>query len=225
MTVALLAIEEREISDIVKFLPSMVKFGVPEPMACWAMSAGIPLRRTAIELATACRSELVTSNYEAFLEWLSSLSSERLHYDFRLSSPTLEDVSKAIFLSSVNPLLKQFTTLDEFLPYDVEVQGIRYENRTMVSLQANPGQAVTLVRDYDNLVDRNAIAVNLLNQDMGYIPRHVAQILAPEMDTGSTLEATILNVDRTKHPPRVSIRIEMSSLPESSPPSRRTYGS
>jgi superfamily II DNA/RNA helicase len=209
MAVALLALEDTAISDVVKFLPSMVKFGVPEPMACWAMSAGIPLRRTAIELAAACRSELVTPHYEAFLGWLSSLHSERLHDDFGLTSPMLEDVSKAVFASSVNPLLRQFTTLDAFLPYDVEVWGISYENRTVVALQAHPGQSVSLVRDYDNLVDRNAIAVYLSHQDMGYIPRNVAQILAPEMDTGSTLEATILNVDRKEHPPRVSIRIEM----------------
>jgi superfamily II DNA/RNA helicase len=209
MAVALLALEDTEISDVVKFLPSMVKFGVPEPMACWAMSAGIPLRRTAIELAAACRNELVTPHYEAFLAWLSSLSSERLHDEFGLTSPMLEDVSKAIFVSSVNPLLKQFTTLDAFLPYDVEVRGIGYENRAVVALQAHPEQSVTLVRDYDNLLDRNAIAVRLLHQDMGYIPRNVAQILAPEMDTGSTLGATILHVDRKQHPPRVSIRIEM----------------
>jgi helicase len=209
MAVALLDLDEMCISDVVKFLPTMVKYGVPEPMACWAMSAGISLRRTAIELAAACRSEQHFPTYETFVEWLGTLSSERLHYDFGLQGPLLEDASKAICISSVNPLLKQFTTLDMFLPYDVDIHGIGYENRAVIALQANPGQSVTLVRDYDNLVDHNAIAVHLLHQDMGYLPRHVAQILAPEMDTGSELDATIVRIDTQTHPPRVSIRIAM----------------
>ncbi|MBI4641811.1 MAG: HIRAN domain-containing protein [Candidatus Tectomicrobia bacterium] len=105
----------------------------------------------------------------------------------------------------MNPLLRQFTSLDTFLPREVEVRGISYENRFIVALRAQPGQRVELVRDYDNLVDRNAIAVYLSNKEMGYIPREVAQILAPEMDTGTNLDATI-----TARLPKISVRIAQS---------------
>lgn len=207
---ASLHIDYTVLPALVKFLPSMVKFGLPDPMACWAMAAGIPFRRTAIEIAAACRSELGTPSYEGFLAWFGTLSSERLHYDFGLTSPMLEDVSRAIFVSSVNPLLEKFTSLETFLPYETEVNGVEYENRSVVALQAKAGQPVALIRDYDNLVDRNAIAVYLLNRVMGYLPRHVAQVLAPEMDTGSELYATVTHVDSKMRPPRIVVRIDQT---------------
>ena len=173
------------------------------------MSAGIPVRGTAIEIAAACRSELASPTYENFLAWLSTLSSERLSYDFRLTGPMLEDVSRVISVTGINPLFKDFTSLEAFLPYEVEVEGIGYDNRAVVALQARPGESVRLVRDYDNLVDRNAIAVYLSYQEIGYVPRNVAQILALEMDIGTALEATILDVDRKRHPPVVSIHIAL----------------
>lgn len=197
------------LSDSIKFLPSIVKFGLPDPSACWAMAAGVPFRKIAILLAASYRNESEIQSYEDFLRWLNTLSNERLSNDFRLTSPMLEDVSRAIFISSVNPLLRQFTNLEEFLPYEVEVQGIKYENRLVVALRAQPGQRVELIRDYDNLVDRNAIAVYLSNEQMGYVPYEVAQILAPEMDTGNHFEATVIGVERERVP-KVSVRIVQS---------------
>jgi hypothetical protein len=208
-----LDIERTELSDFAKFFPSMVKFGLPDPVACWAMSVGIPSRRTAIEVAAAYRKEVTTLGYENFLEWLGTLNSERLHYDFGLTSPLLEDVHRVIFISGVNPLLRQFTSLEEFLPHEVEVQGIIYENRSLVALRAQVGQQVELVRDYDNLVDWNAMAVYLWNQQMGYIPRQEAQVLAPEIDTGAVLHAKVIRVKGEK-PPRVWIWIELEGVTE-----------
>ena len=173
------------------------------------MAAGVPLRRIAILLAASYRDESQIQSYEDFLKWLNTLSNERLSDDFHLTSPMLEDVSKALFISSVNPLLRQFTNLKEFLPYEVEVQGIKYENRFIVALRAQPDQRVKLTRDYDNLVDRNAIAVYLYNEPMGYVPYEVAQILAPEMDTGTNFEAIVIAVER-EHIPKVSVRIFQS---------------
>lgn len=86
------------------------------------------------------------------------------------------------------------------------MRGIRYENRFAVALKAEPGQRVHLVRDYDNLVDRNAIAIYLANEQMGYLPREVAQVLAPEMDTGTGFDATIVAVERGRLL-KVSVRI------------------
>jgi len=201
-----LALDRTDVPDFVRFLPSMVKFGLPNPTACWAMSIGIPFRRTAIEVAAAFHRDVPTQGFDRFREWLSTLSSERLRREFGLTGPTLEDVARAIFTAAVNPLLRQFADLETFLPLDVRVEGIRYENRDIVALQAAPGQQVDLVRDYDNRVDRNAISVRLLGRDMGYIPREVAQILAPEIDTGTQLGATVLSIE-SGSPPKVRIRI------------------
>ena len=202
----LLDVDHTEFSGYTKFFSSMVKYGLPDPIACWAMSAGIPLRRIAIEIAAAYRDKVEEPNYQNFLEWLSTLSSDQLYHEFRLESPLLEEVSRSIFISSVNPLFQEFSTLNEFLPRKVKIRGIQYENRTVVALQANPGQQVNLVRDYDNLLDRNAIAVYLSGCMLGYVPHQVAQILAPEMDTGTNLQATVASVKRERLP-RVTILI------------------
>jgi len=203
-----LSLEHTTISEYVRFLPSMIKFGLPFPAACWVMSVGIPFRRVAIQIAAAFQKEVRPQGYERFREWLSTISSERLRADFQLTSPTLEDVAQAIFAAAVNPLMRGFTTLETFLPIDVIVEGLQYENRYVVALQAEAGIIVELVRDYDNLVDRNAIFVTLSGQAMGYIPRDVAQALAPEMDTGSELIATVQSIANSDIPV-VTIRISL----------------
>ena len=87
-----LGVNRIALSDFARFFPSMVKFGVPDPIACWAMSVGIPVRRTAIEIAAIYRQEKSSPSYEDFLGWLNQLSSEQLHIEFGLTSSVLEEV-------------------------------------------------------------------------------------------------------------------------------------
>lgn len=117
-----------------------------------------------------------------------------------LADPLLEDVSRAIFTSSTNRLLRALEDLDAFPPRDVDLRRIRYENRSLLALRAKPGDALELIRDYDDNVDRDAIAVSLMGQQIGYLPRPTAQILAPEMDTGSGFSATVTGIERTRIP-------------------------
>ena len=55
-----------------------------------------------------------------------------------------------------------------------------------------------LVREPDNPHDPNAIKVMLGQYFLGYVPRHIAEKLAPEMDAGRKLFA--LFVARNEHP-------------------------
>ena len=206
ITKKVLNLDNTELPDKIKFLPSMVKFGLPDPMACWVMSVGIPFRKTAIEIAAAFRDEVQEPNYYKFLQWLNNLDSERLHSDFGLTDIILEDVSRTISFTGINPLMRDFTGLDNFLPREVAVKGITYQNRSVVALSAQIGQRVELVRDYDNEIDRNAIVVHLSGREMGYIPRDVAQVLAPEIDTGANLGATIVSLTKGKFP-KISVRV------------------
>ena len=172
------------------------------------MAVGIPFRRTAIDIAAAYCDQNGPPRFDEFLGWLSTISSERLHYDFGLTSPLLEDVTRAIFSVSGNPLIRNFTGLDSFLPQEVEVHGITYEDsRRAVALAAQAGQPVDLRRDYDNLADRNAVAIDLLGQQMGYVPRDVAQVLAPEIDTGAVIRGVVVSTER-RPVPRVLVRID-----------------
>jgi helicase len=219
----LLNIASARVPNRIKYLPSMVKFGLPDPTACWAMSAGVPTRRAAIAIGAAFNREfqfdaLAYSNtidstvpssdatQNKFLEWLGTLDSERLHFDFGLTPPILNDVRRAILISSRNPLLREFRDLTSFLPRIMEVRGIAYNNRSIVALQARPKMPVDLFRDYDNPIDHNAIGVNLMHSQLGYVPSEIAHILAPEMDTGARLRATITDVVN-EHIPKVFIEV------------------
>lgn len=205
-----LEIERADLSDTAKFLPSMVKYGLPDPVSCWAMSAGIPSRRVAIEVAATFGDENPNATYSDFIDWLSAISPERLQYEFGLKGPLLGDVSKAIFSASRNFLLRQTSDINVVLPTEVNVQGIQYENRVAVALRAQVNQTVELIRDYDNLIDRNAIGVYLYDKMLGYLPRHLAQILSPEVDTGTQLRARVSRVTRLPTP-KVSISIEQAA--------------
>jgi len=189
-----LGVSESDVCELMRFLPSMIKFGVPDPVACWAMSIGIPFRSVAIRIAAAYQSEYESPEFEGFLMWVGTLGSERLQYEFELTGPILEEVSKAVFLSGKNPLLEEYKGIQRLLPVETEVRGIAYEGRAAIASRVKAKQIVELERDYDNPVDRNAIAVSLNGRRMGYIPRELAQVLAPEMDTGTRLVAMVTKV-------------------------------
>jgi hypothetical protein len=55
-----------------------------------------------------------------------------------------------------------------------------------------------LVRERDNPHDPNAIRVEVGGVYLGYVPRHIARDLAPEMDKGKRFIALFVN--RNEHP-------------------------
>lgn len=196
--------------DHIRFLPSMIKFGLPDSIACWAMAAGVPYRDTALRIAEAFRREEPESSQRAFVRWLGRLSADRLRHEFAIESPFLEDVVRSLYLAGDNPLIREFISLQDFLPREIEVQGIRYDGRERVAFRTEVGAAVSVRRDYDNLVDTNAIAVVVEGDLLGYFPRDVAQVLAAEIDTGSLIVASIVRIERSS-PPRIWVRIEASA--------------
>ncbi len=209
-----LGIKKSFVQDYIKFFPSMVKFGVPNPVACWAMSIGITSRKIAINFADRYLSETDSPNYEDFLEWINQINIDVLSYDFNLKSPLIEDVSNSIFNSSFNDLLRDFQGIERVFPLFVEVKGINYGKRQKNLRFAQIGNKIELVRDYDNKIDKNSILVLLFNQDIGYIPREITQILALEIDIGTQFDSTIIDFDEFSGAPIIIIDIHNSESEE-----------
>ena len=64
-----------------------------------------------------------------------------------------------------------------------------------------------LRRDHRNLYDTNAIVVIHESGELGYLPRFVARLIAPQMDAGYIFDAYITEIERgTSHRVEVSIR-------------------
>ncbi len=72
------------------------------------------------------------------------------------------------------------------------------------------GEVVTIESNYDNAIERNAILVKLLGNELGYLARETAQVLAPEMDAGIQLQATIIAL-RKSFVPEITVHIVQKS--------------
>jgi superfamily II DNA/RNA helicase len=203
-----LGLAPASLSPYVAYISTMVKFGVPRPEAAWAMTAGVPFRQTAINLAERYVHESREPSQTDFLRWLSSVETDDLRNQLNLPGPFFEDVTRAVFRSSINPILTEHSETIEILPHDTWIRGIGYEGRAVAAGEARPGQVVQLRRDYDNVVDRNAIRVELNGQSVGYVERQFAQLAAPDMDCGLALVGEIVRVERGRIP-QVLIRIDL----------------
>lgn len=63
--------------------------------------------------------------------------------------------------------------------YDIKIVGVTYNNRQEVLRKCLDGQPVNLRRDFANIYDANAIAVETLaGEQLGFIPARAAAVLA-----------------------------------------------
>ena len=188
-----LGIQEEKPSEYIRCYPSMVKHGLPNPVASWAMSAGITSRSVARSLAEAFEEQaLDISSHEDFVTWLSSLSDDSLRHDHGITGYVLDDLRYKLGRMAINPLLKPIRPLHEVLPLQRKVVGVSYKNRRIVARRVRTGDKLELHRDYDNPVDPNAVAVHHKMGQVGFLPRDLAQRLAPEIDSGSDIIATAI---------------------------------
>lgn len=205
-----LGIPDEEVSDLIRSYPSMIKYGVPDPIASWAMSAGISAREVALRLAEAFESERPSSvSHEGFIDWLAEVSDDSLRHDYSVEGFVLDELRYKLGRMVVNPFLRPLRPLHEFLPLLTDIAGIEYENRRFVARRVAPGDELTLSRDYENPVDANAISVLHAHGHLGFLPRHLAQRLAPELDSGREFFVQAVRYPSDKRPQiraKVSLR-------------------
>jgi len=196
-----LGIQDEELSEYIRCYPSMVKYGLPDPVASWAMLAGITSRDIACRLAEGFGEQASDiSSHEDFVTWLSSLSDDSLRQEYGVTGYVLDDLTYKLGRMAINPLLNPIKPLHEVLPIQEKVVGISYENRWITARRVRSGDKLELRRDYENPVDPNAVAVHHRSGQVGFLPRGLAQRLAPEVDSGSNIVATAVKTVRKKKP-------------------------
>ena len=206
-----LGLQERELPPKIRALPAMIKAGVGFPEAAWAAAAGAASRDAAVKVGADYLAQRVSvgddgkqgGGYAEFLEWIGPLTSEDLRHQYGLEGAVLEDTVTAFQRNAKNALLRT----EVAFPLEFDVKGTSYENRWQIAAVAVTGSEVHLSRDYDNLVDRNAVFVTLDDSPIGYAPRDYAQLLAPDLDAGWIGKGKVI-YNKLGQVPAVRVRIE-----------------
>lgn len=195
-----LSVNSDSVSPRVRYLPAMIKFGVRDPVAVWALSSAMPTRESANALARAFSRLGIEQTPQAFRSWLGRVDLREVTDGMEIGPNYKRDVVKAVVQSGTNELLQRFTGAADALPRVTEVKGTFYTESLRVARAVSKGTELDLVREYDNPFDRNAIQVRLNGISIGYIERPLAQVLAPDMDTGIRVRAVAVSVETTDVP-------------------------
>ena len=83
----------------------------------------------------------------------------------------------------------------EELPEFVNLSGVTMQNRQSFILNLSLSESIELKRVYQNQYDKNAIGVFLKDgRQLGWIQKHHASILAPEIDCGVKWRAKLESI-------------------------------
>ncbi len=77
--------------------------------------------------------------------------------------------------------------------------GFRYNDGRMVWKDMKTGDALMLVREYDNPHDVDAIRLEWNGRKIGYVPRQENRALARELDAGQVIDARIVELSRRRN--------------------------
>ena len=203
-----------DVSETIRWLPTMIRYGVSTPTASWAMTLGCPSRELSTSLATGFASDLTsgTINYGEFVTWFSALMEEDFTIRFESTPHQAEVLSRRS--AALVPNNRQITASLRARSTRLTsgVAGVRYGNRVQILAGVMPGNQVQLIRDYDNQYDRNAIGVWVGSAQLGYIPRTEARLLAPSIDAGARTFAEVLEVDRSLSGPSVTMQVSVETV-------------
>ena len=191
----------------IRHLAGMVRYGVPSPEASWAMRLGVATKRAAVAMAADYGGE---ADFGAFAGWLGRLGREEAAERYGADS-NAAGAAEAASRIKANPLLREGRSLDEVLGAGAAVERAGGGSGAVAAARASAGDPLELERDRGAAHDRNAIAVHAAGSVIGRVERDVAQYLAPEMDCGARIGASVGSVSRGQGG-GVSIRMRLWRL-------------
>lgn len=184
-----------QLAEVPRWLPTMLRYGVPTPKATWAMTLGCPSRELSATLAGAFVDDQgATAAFSTFVDWFSSMTEE----DFVLRFGATPNEAQ-VLMRRANALVPSDRRMTELLrsgsaTYQTEVAGLAYSNRRALLPLVADGATLTLRRDYINQYDPNAIEVLHGGTVFGYVPRATARLIAPQLDAGLAATAIATQV-------------------------------
>lgn len=198
-----------DLSTTAQWLAPMVRHGVSTVQAAWAMTVGCPTRDLSIKIAASFAEVNVHGAYSDFIEWFSSLTSE----DFILEMGATSDEAK-LLVTRAAALVPNGDRIVEQLRSDasvfvVDVIGLEYYGRSSRLPAVGPDDSIVLRRDHLNLYDPNAIIVIHDSGELGYLPRSVARLIAPQIDAGYAFAGSVNEIERGTSPRDLSSKSDL----------------
>ena len=200
----------------VAHLSEMVRHGVPNPRAAWAVRLGVPDRGAAMKMAADCPA---AESLGDLAQWLAGVGIDDLDRRYGLG-PDSAAVAQAVRRARPNPLVRKGCTVDDVLAMGADVKCVTYGEGPAVAARAPAGHPLKLERAYSE-PDRNAIAVYAEGSLVGHVEHDVAQYLAPLIDCGASFSARADGGHADAAGP-ATIRIRMGR--EVTPPHRGASG-
>ncbi len=189
-------------------IAGMIKYGVPTPEAVWAMTAGVGSRTAAISIASHYTKQMARASAAGdFRNWLTHLNPDSLNEDFGLTGVDLESTAKAVLRSQDNQYLAKLDTTGDILPLDTSCAPNRRSTERGTLFEVEIAQSVSLRRDLDSVLNRNAIQVVINGAVFGYLPSASAQALGPEIDSGRAVVAEVFGFVGDDEPTALWIRV------------------
>lgn len=190
----------------VRCLPGMVRYGVPRPEAVWAMRLGVATKRAAMKMAADCGG---CGTFEEFAGWLGRIGYEEAAERYGPDANAADAAVAALGIRA-NPLVREGRSLDEVIGGSVDVVRTGRGAGTVAVACASKGDELAIERDYE-AYDRNAIAVRAGGSKIGYVEHDVAQYLAPEIDCGTRIGASVDSVGKGQDG-EVSIKMRLRRI-------------
>lgn len=186
--------EGAELSEGLRALPALVKFGVDSPAAAYASTLAAEDRETARALAEMALRDGVGQGFRSFLEWMSELRIEELRAGLGPGPETDRLARRVARLSTSNVALELLLGRPTVI---VAVRGLAHGNRAANARRLSVDDSVQLEREPENPFDANAIRVMVDDGvEVGYVARDAARGLAAHLDIDrNAFEATVREID------------------------------
>jgi len=196
--------------DTAQALPITIRYGVPNRVAAWVMTLGIPSRRVASQLAASFLATDRPVTAPSLRRWLGELDPDTLAEDLGVSGAALEQTARVAMRAQRNDLLRRYYSGEPLLPMTFTISTSRSARRGAHTSGIRMDTQLSLERDYDSTLNRNALLLTYASRPVARVPRLVAQALALYIDSNIEYTATVTrvsSVDESGQPHRLLVSI------------------
>jgi helicase len=179
-------------STVCRYFAMMVRSGLPTASACFAMSVGVPTRRSSISVADDFDAETGgDKSYSDFRKWVTAIDGDDFVRRFNIGGVFLQDLFEGLQALERRERVIDSLRNNEILPRSATFTILTSREARLAFRAADTNGPVVCQRSYLSLLDRNAVEVVFDGVTIGELRPDDARLVAAELDAGRSLRADI----------------------------------